>query len=181
MRISCDDAAASDVRIAELCDKYHIELIFYWPAKWKEYAREKGFKPLLVKDAQELAWKHEIGSHTITHPILTKIPLNQATYEIHMSKILLQSRFGKHIEKFAPPRGYLNPELTAVVNSHYREIRLTKGEHLVHIHPNSGANGNRGWRESITDKTTELWCHSWELDRFYLWEELEEFMKARNA
>lgn len=177
IRISADDGCASDMRLAELCTKYDTELIFYWPFDWKNYAKIKGFKPLLVKDAIELSHSFEIGSHTITHPLLTQIPEEDAKHEIWMSKIYLQQKFGKPVRKFAPPRGYMNYELMKFAYLHYKEIRMTKGDHLVHIHPNSGANDNKPWREAINDKTTELWCHSWELDKFNLWDELEAYLK----
>lgn len=178
MRISVDDGCASDVRLAELCERFNIKLIIYLPAEWKTYAKLKGFTPLSVKQAQELAYKHEIGSHTITHPLLTGIRTSEAEYEIQMSKILLQSRFGRPVLKFAPPRGYINNYLLNYAKQFYNEIRLTRGENLVHIHPDSGANNNRDWRDCINDNTKELWCHSWELDKFNLWKELEEFLES---
>lgn len=178
IRLSVDDGCASDVRIAELCDKYGIECIFYWPVEWHSLAHEHGYEPLNFDDAFDIAMRFEIGSHTITHRHLTKLPEHEAEYEIISSSIQLENLFDTDITKFAPPRGYTNKHLTGVVHEFYQEQRLTKGEHLVHIHPNSGANGNKPWRECITDKTTELWGHSWEWDKYDMWREIEEWMRA---
>lgn len=177
IRLSCDDGCASDVRVANLCNKYGLECIFYWPVEWHSLAYENGYQPLDYSDAIEIAELFEVGSHTVTHRHLTKIPFEDACCEIYESQQILEDMFGLTVRKFAPPRGYTNKELTDFTNDIYEEQRLTKGEHLVHVHPDSGANGNKPWRECITKKTTELWFHSWELDRFNLWDELEEWMR----
>lgn len=176
-RISVDDGCASDVRIAELADKYDIEAIFYWPVEWHSVAFSKGYKPLSYEQAEEIAFKHEIGAHGITHRILTEIPLNEAFGEIKNSGIMLENLFGGEISKFCFPRGYTNQELSNFTLDYYDLYRLTKGKHLVHIHPNSGANNNKPWQECINPETTELWCHSWELDKYNLWEELEKYLE----
>lgn len=179
MRISCDDACQSDVRLAQLCSKYEIELIFYWPVEWFALAQANGYKPLNYVDALELARTHEIGSHGITHNRLTRIPEYDAAQEIVGSKFMLERMFKQNITKFAPSRGYTNPQLTELTMKYYQEQRLTVGKHLVHIHPKSGVNNDKPWRQAITEDTTELWCHSWELDRYRLWEELEDFLRER--
>lgn len=181
MRISVDDGCQSDMRLGDLARMHNLELVIYLPVMWKEYARQKGFKPLLVPQALDLVHEFELGSHTISHRLLTKIPLDEAKEEIFYSKIYLQQKFGRHIRKFAPPRGYITPELTKYALKHYDEIRLTRQPNLVHIHPNSGANGNKPWREAINENTTELFCHSHELDKFNLWEELEAYLEDSHS
>lgn len=176
MILSVDDGCASDVRLSELADKYGVETVFYWPVEWHSLAYEKGYRPLSYMDALDISIRHQIGSHTITHRHLTNIPASEARQEIFESKVILENMFRKKIIRFAPPRGYTNNDLSAFTMLHYQSQRLTKGENLVHIHPNSGANDNKPWRECITDKTTELWCHSWELDKYNLWEELESWL-----
>lgn len=176
LRISCDDGCSSDMRVADLCKKYEIDCVFYLPVEWRSLAYDNGYEPLNIVQALKISQDFEIGSHTCTHRHLTKIPFVEARVEISDSKFMLEALFGKPVTKFCPPRGYTNEELTKVTLQLYEEQRLTKGKHLVHIHPDSGANGNRPWRQCITSETTEIWCHSWELDRFNLWEELEEFL-----
>lgn len=177
--LSCDDGCASDVRVAELAKKYELECTFYWPVEWHSLAYEKGYEPLEYGKAVYLADQFEVGSHTITHRHLTKIPLVDALKEIHDSKTMLEELLNiKPITKFAPPRGYTNDELTKYTLDIYESQRLTKGPGLVHVHPNSGANGNVDWRlRANQPDTKELWMHSWELDKYNLWDELEEFLK----
>jgi peptidoglycan/xylan/chitin deacetylase (PgdA/CDA1 family) len=46
-----------------------------------------------------------IGSHTMTHPILSRIPLKEAEWEIFESKRIIESRLGKQVRLFAYPNG----------------------------------------------------------------------------
>lgn len=46
------------------------------------------------------------GAHTITHPILTKVPLQQAMNEIYDSKKIIENRIGRPVYAFAYPNGH---------------------------------------------------------------------------
>lgn len=178
---SIDDASASDVRFADLMHRYEIETVFYWPVDWHVLAAEKGYKPLAVNDAVRIAANHEVGSHGITHRYLTRIPADEAYYEISFSKIMLEMMFQTAVRKFCPPRGYTNDDLTDFTLGMYESQRLTVGPNLVHIHPDSGANDNVPWRDRVKeliakDMDVELWGHGWEIDKFELWTELEGFL-----
>lgn len=176
--LSVDDACSSDVRVAELATKYKIKTVFYWPVEWHSLAYDNGYKPLTYVQALDIAGDHEIGAHTITHRHLTKLPIEEARNEICDSKMMLESMFGREIKKFCPPRGYTNEELTEYTLKHFESQRLTKGEGLVHIHPNSGANNNIHWIEYANSiDVKELWGHSHEFDKYNLWEELEGYLR----
>lgn len=181
MKLSVDDGCASDLRVAQLARRYNIETIFYFPVYWKHLAFLTGYEPLSTEEAFDIGDDFEIGSHTLTHPHLTKIPLEDAKYEIYQSKIDLEQLFGQKITKFCPPRGYTNKELTEFTLEHYEEQRLTRQPGLVHIHPNSGANKNEHWLDCVKEDTVELWCHSWELDKYNLWDEVEAFFEGLHS
>lgn len=55
-----------------------------------------------------LAQGHEIGSHTVSHPRLTKISRDKAKEEIFASKARLEDRFGVPIRHFCYPYGAWN-------------------------------------------------------------------------
>lgn len=179
MILSVDDGCASDLRVADLARKYEIDTIFYWPLEWRSLAYDKGYEPLTYHEACSISQDFEIGSHGITHRHLTGLPELQALAEIAESRPMLESLFNRKITKFCPSRGYTNVVLTEFTLQNYESQRLTRGSGLVHIHPDSGANGNRPWRDCITEDTAEIWAHSWELDRYNLWDELEEFLSER--
>lgn len=177
IRISIDDGCVSDLRIADLLMKYEIEGIFYWPVEINSLAYDKEYIPLDYSQAFEIARNFEIGSHTITHRHLTRISPEEAQKEIFGSKFMLERMYGVDIKKFCPPRGYTNKDLTEFTLGIYEEQRLTRGEGLVHIHPNSGANDNLPWQEYARNiDIKELWCHTWELDKYNLWDQLEDYL-----
>jgi len=181
--LSCDDGCASDVRVADLCRKYGVEAIFYWPIEWQSLAYDKDYHPLTYQEALDIAKDFEIGGHTITHRHLTKMDSADASREIRDCKVMLERLFpGKKVTKFCPVRGYTNEALTRQTLTFYESQRLTRGEGLLHIHPNSGANNNMPWREyAKTIDVKEAWCHSWELNKFNLWDELEEYIRENYA
>lgn len=62
-----------------------------------------------------LAAGHEIGSHTRTHPHLTRLPPEEAREEIVASKKKLEDRFGVAVEHFCYPYGDWNPAVRDLV------------------------------------------------------------------
>lgn len=186
MILSIDDGCASDLRVAEIADKYEVKAIFYLPVEWHSLAFDKGYIPLSYNEALSIARRHEIGSHGYTHRYLTQIPLEEAIYEVFASKIALERLFKKPVTKFCFPRGYTNDDINiAVEQAGYAEARLTRGDNLVHVHPNSGANNNRDWIDVAVEKLEkgidiECWMHSWELDKYDLWNELEGFLSEHS-
>ena len=72
----------------------------------------------LMDDAQIRDWLaagHEIGAHTMTHPFLTRLPLDEARTEIRDSKHALEDRFGVAVRHFAYPYGDWNPAVRDLV------------------------------------------------------------------
>lgn len=62
-----------------------------------------------------LAAGHQIGSHTNTHPWLTRIPLPQAREEIASSRRKLEDRFQVPVRHFCYPYGDWNPTVRDLV------------------------------------------------------------------
>lgn len=82
-----------------------------------EQAEGEAAEPMMSEEEvrQWLAAGHEIGSHTRTHPWLTRIPLNQACEEIVSSRKLLEDRFQKPIRHFCYPYGDWNEAVRNLV------------------------------------------------------------------
>lgn len=69
----------------------------------------RGLKPLSVNQVKEMKKEGmDFGSHTHTHPILSKISLEEAKKEIHKSKIILENILGDEVKVFAYPQGQIN-------------------------------------------------------------------------
>jgi len=57
----------------------------------------------------------DFGAHTLTHPILTNVPLEQAKLEIVQSKKDIEAKIGRQVGFFSYPDGRLNAELAEAV------------------------------------------------------------------
>ena len=73
-----------------------------------------------------LAAGHDIGSHTLTHPFLTRLAPDQAREEIFASKKKLEDLFGRSIEHFCYPYGDWNSVVRDwVMEAGYRTASTT--------------------------------------------------------
>lgn len=105
---SWDDGDIRDTRLADLLDKYNIKGTFYLS---RDYRRPR------VSDAaiREIAKRHEIGAHTLSHPNLTEIERDVKQEEIQGGKKWLEDVLGKPIDTFCYPGGQSDDETIAAV------------------------------------------------------------------
>jgi peptidoglycan-N-acetylglucosamine deacetylase len=104
---SWDDGQETDVRLAKLLTKYNMKGTFYVTQNYK--------KPLLPEKIIEINHNHEIGAHTLNHPILTKITLEEAEKEIIGSKIYLENLLNHSVNMFCYPCGIYNEGIKQLV------------------------------------------------------------------
>jgi len=57
----------------------------------------------------------DIGSHTISHPMLTGLSLEQARYEMEQSKKQIEEKLGIEVRAFSYPFGDYNTDIVALV------------------------------------------------------------------
>lgn len=209
LKASFDDGCQLDLRVADLLDKYGFnDVVFYIPSQWTQVNRLHGDVPLTQSELWQLARRFTIGSHTKTHPMLTRIPPGQAYHEIVDSKDELEELLNIEVEDFCYPRGYANDTIREFVGARYKRARNTLVGSLgeaedplweyttVHI-----AGKRRKEYEGTTwqaearrlldlaiekDKNDEVvvyhfWGHSWEIDKYYDWGEFEKLLKDLKA
>lgn len=187
LRFSIDDGFSMDMRILDLLEKYRFadKAVFY-------IATENPQIWLLSDDSiREISRRAEVGSHTLHHEVLTRLTPDEQWGEIMGGILALEAIIGKKPEKFAPPRGWYNDQvIESAKKCGVSEFRTMKqgciidqaGSFVqpisVHFHPDHYkdyftlfplANTNGGY--------FHLTCHSWEIQRFDLWEEYEEMLK----
>jgi peptidoglycan/xylan/chitin deacetylase (PgdA/CDA1 family) len=84
-----------------------------------DWEQQEGEAPEPLMDAAEvrdwLAAGQEIGSHTCTHPWLTRIPVDQAREEIAASRKKLEDRFQVPVRHFCYPYGDWNEAVRDLV------------------------------------------------------------------
>lgn len=204
VKFSFDDGSKEDLRVAELLAKYDIyDAIFYVPAEWHSYNLSEGREPLTYSDAQGLRGAFKIGSHGITHSLLTRIQPETAEAEIKESYYLTNALFGD-VDSFCYPRGYANDFIRQTTRKYYKSARntlvgnLKESEDPIWETPTVHICGKRRkeyerttWLEEAyrlldeavqaEDSVYHAWGHSWEITRYDGWHDFEELLKKIQA
>ncbi len=107
--ISVDDGHVTDLKAAELLNKYGLDATFYVPVHNPE-------RPVMpAAQIRELAVRFEIGAHTLNHVPLTSVSQARAWTEIVEGKHWLENTVGKAVLAFCYPRGKFNTTTALLV------------------------------------------------------------------
>jgi peptidoglycan/xylan/chitin deacetylase (PgdA/CDA1 family) len=107
--ISVDDGHPTDLRTAELLDKYGLAATFYIPGTNPE-------RPVMgTAEIREISLRFEVGGHTMNHVPLTFLTREKAWSEINEGKIWLENVLGRRVTSFCYPRGKFNAKTAALV------------------------------------------------------------------
>ena len=83
--------------LMELSDRLGVQIPLYPPAE---------FQPVSWKDLKHFDTRLvEVGSHTVTHPILSRVAAEHAQKEIEESKEYIENKLGREVLAFAYPNG----------------------------------------------------------------------------
>ena len=109
--ISFDAAWGADKteKIMEICTEYNVNATFFLTGIWVEKY------PDMVKKIYDNGF--EIGTHSNTHPDMTKLNQNQIRLELENSCKLITDITGAQIELFRPPFGAYNDTLIDTASS----------------------------------------------------------------
>lgn len=196
---SWDDGSVHDIKLAELLIKYDIPATFYIPWDLEKSKNVSRVGKFLTKDqCKELGEKFTIGSHTVTHSHLTKIPLAAASTEILDSKKYWEDFLGKPVTSLCYPRGYSNVIIRQMVkNSGYTDARNTIIGQLspgndpyqtpttVHIGIDRIEYRQVSWeifarqmlKKADENSVYHMFGHSWEIEKYGDWDNLETLLK----
>lgn len=123
--LTFDDGYEDNYKIAfPILKKYNFHCIIYLVShlnfnRWDVEVPnnpEKKFTLMnldMIKEMQE--YGIEFGGHTMTHPKLAHIPLEEARKEILTSKATLEEKLGEKLTSFAYPYGDLNEDVKNIV------------------------------------------------------------------
>lgn len=221
---SFDDGDVADLRLAQLLKKYNLKGTFYIPKTC-----DLVYKSLSENQIKELATLSEIGGHTISHQVLTRISPVQARCEIFDCKLWLENVVGQPILSFCPPTGRFNNSHIAVQKEvGFKAMRTVEmlsysinrikvlGDFVIlptttQVYNHSGTAYlknrvkrlrpvnylsfkklfNSNWETmsenylAFLNRISEqepgeyyfhLWGHSWEIEKYSLWNSLENFL-----
>lgn len=191
---SWDDGNELDMKLAELLARYNIKGTFYPAPKHKRFS-------LTEENLKQLARFQEIGAHTLSHPHLATMGALEAGKEIIASKEYLEKLLGAEVKTFCYPYGEFNEVVKGLVKgagflgartvkdgvSHFPKDFFEFGTTL-HVYPLSFWRKVRflkwsRFAEKLFEQSLEngdiyhLWGHSWEIEKYGLWPELEDVFK----
>lgn len=193
---SWDDGCIFDNRIAMLLEKYELPGIFYIP----NISKLKKEQSLSVEEIKDLSEKFEIGGHTFSHPMdLKELDEKMLHIEIGQNKKWLESIIGKEIYSFCYPRGRYNEQvIEALIDLNFKEARTTvvlntdlpqdnfRIATTIHAYPERLEYHGRNWLELAKEQFDmaknkdgyyHIWGHSLEVEKFGLWDDLENLFK----
>ena len=185
LEVSLDDGHSLDLKAAKLLEKYGIRGMFYIPINGE----------LSNEEIRKIAKKHDIGGHTLTHALLTRVDEDMARFEITRGKEYLEDIIGKEITSFCYPRGYYNEKVKQLVKeAGFKEGRTVKIFHInegddpyekhttIHVAQSSQYNDDNWFDKAmeilrLKPKYLHIWGHSWEIERDNNWEKFEYLLK----
>ena len=108
-----------------LLEQYNVPGTFYMTTMYFDSQIYTSF--MSEDNVRELhARGHEIGSHTVTHPRLTTLSVDDLMYELETSKRVLEAVISAPVSSFAYTYGEHNGTvIDAVINTGYKSARTT--------------------------------------------------------
>lgn len=103
--LTFDAAWGSDKTLAilDILDEYNVKATFFLVGFWIRA------NPELVREIARRG--HEIGTHSMTHPEMSKLSYEKMLYELNESAKMITDLTGDKVEVFRPPFGDYNNEL----------------------------------------------------------------------
>lgn len=187
LTMSYDDGRIHDKRLVEIFNKYGIKGTFHLNSGWMD--------PELVKmreEAVKLYEGHEIATHSLTHPTLTRLSDTALVTEILEDRKNLEKLTGRIIRGHSYPNGAYNENVKQILKSlgivYARAVSSTNDfempEDFMEWHPTCHHSApdlmeKAKWLVEFNKaqylKLFYVWGHSYEFDRDNSWGVIEEF------
>ncbi len=98
--------------VTDFCGKYND-----WAGNPPELPRSELLSWREIKELNK--YGIEFGSHTRTHPDLTRISDAEAQCELTESRLIIQGKLGTKVSTFAYPFGKFNPQIKRIAEGNY--------------------------------------------------------------
>jgi peptidoglycan/xylan/chitin deacetylase (PgdA/CDA1 family) len=187
-----DDGITADIRLTDILRKYGAKASFNLNAGRHEEKKKSGwtFKETEVwrlgwEDMQEVYDGFTIANHTLTHPFLTRIPIEEASKNVTEGRDRLQQFFQAPVLGFAYPCGaYDEKVMDAVQEAGHIYARTTKNadqcfppENAMAFHSNChflAPDFYERYEASRKCGVFYFWGHSYEMITEEMWTEFEK-------
>lgn len=198
---SYDDGVTQDLKLIEILNRYGLKATFNLNSGGFGTRESKFIDGVLVyrdkvfsHDVKHIYEGHEVASHTVNHPDLTKLDDDTIVYQIEEDRKRLSDLVGYEIKGFAYPCGYVDERVISVLKEktgikYARSVRITEDFELqkdlydmAFTTRNFGENFLKLAKDFVELKTEEpkifsVWGHAYEFDWKKNWHIFEEFCK----
>ena len=196
-----DDGVIQDRRLVSILNKYGIKCTFFLNSERFGCKSERDFDGVVVdtsrvdaSEVRELYRGHEIASHTLTHPSLATIPIEEAERQVVIDCENLAKISDYDITGLAYPCGSVNDEVIKMLREK-TDVKYARwnGESLSFDPPTELLKLNYTARftndvifdlarefidlKPETPKIFSIFGHAYEFDIHDTWEQMEEFLK----
>jgi peptidoglycan/xylan/chitin deacetylase (PgdA/CDA1 family) len=110
-----------------LLQRYGLSATIFLTVGERDTAKSTGCLPSLegramlswsqIREMQR--WGIDFGAHTLTHPDLTRLPLDRAQAEVCESKAIIEDALAAPVNCFAYPDGRYDRRIREIVNHHF--------------------------------------------------------------
>ncbi len=195
-----DDGVTDDIRVAEICRKHSAKASFNLNADSHKATREGEWTFRDVKKVQRLSRPELISvydgfliaNHSLTHPHLEKIPIEDAVREIVEGRDQLEQIFGYSITGFAYPFGSHNEAVrNAIRDAGHVYARTTENVTFpfppadpMLFHPNCHFKNDKFWdiyQKAKPGGVFYFWGHSYEIMNESEWQAFEHQIAKLSA
>lgn len=204
LTFSYDDGVKQDVKLIEIFNKYNLKATFNLNSQLfgaEKYITTSNLRiehsRLNMQDIKHIYDGHEVASHTLTHPDLTKLNDEEIVSQVEQDRINLSELVGYEVLGMAYPYGGVNDHIAEVLKEHTgvkyarsvsttkdfkpcRDLFQYKGTISHHMHWDMLFDIGKRFLElqASTPQILYIWGHSYEFDIFKeRWDIFEEFCK----
>ena len=198
---SYDDGVTQDLRLIEMLNRYGMKGTFNLNSGGFGGRESRDIEGTLVyrdkifaHDVKRIYEGHEVASHTLNHPDLTRLSEEDIVYQIEEDRKRLSELVDYEIVGLAYPCGYVDDRVVDIIKSktgikYARTVKVTADyepqKDLYRLNfssRNFGEDFLRLAEEFVALKPTEpkifsVWGHAYEFDWHRDWHIFEEFCK----
>ncbi|WP_425464199.1 polysaccharide deacetylase family protein [Paenibacillus lentus] len=190
LTMSYDDGRRADKRLIGIFNRYGVRGTFHINS-----GLLGGDDRLTAEEAVALYRGHEVSVHTVTHPTLSRCPMEQVVDEIMEDRKTLERLFQTTVRGMSYPNGSYSQEIVKLLPhlgiEYARTVQTTHGgfglpedwlqwratcHHNDHLLEHAEAFVGLHKRQYLY--LMYVWGHSYEFDHDNNWELIEQFCKA---
>lgn len=208
LTLSYDDGISQDKHLIALMNHYKVKGTFNLNTGLlgdEDWLIQPGIDVSHYKISKETIFREyssqEIAVHTMTHPNLTTVPQNMASYEISQCKKILEEIMQTPVTGMAYPFGTYNSNVISAAKccgiTYARTVKSTYTfslpDNFLEWHPTCHHTEDclfellNEFLAPIPEAAYQepllfyLWGHSYEFDAYEQWDEIEHFLKAASG